>query len=332
MNHSHNKRNTKTSLLLTISLAYLIFGGSSLLLIANLILKGVQNFVGTDILATTTYSENYLPERNLRELLDSETNKSHPFIYDYTFRGVSMDTFFNEYFDTFLHKSLESRTTSIHNGINLSPVEINYLNASLTEFFIPNYVQKGINYPKIDGKPDLIWSLYSDEGTSDRYENNQDMYQILSKNLSEPFCKNQNDKTNPTEQIKILIPLGMQSVFSVKGGDENKLILGLNYHGHVAKTLWRILIRALPKKMPGFEFYSFKRVQFFLRGIISFDQIKIIFENLVKISENGKAKKHYQEHIHEFNGLSNDTYFYPKVRLMIKIYDYATEEDRDYLT
>ena len=84
--------------------------------------------------------------------------------------------------------------------------------------------------------------------------------------------------------------------------------------------------------MPGFEFYSFKRVQFFLRGIISFDQIKIIFENYVESTENGKAKKHYQEHIHEFNGLSNDTYFYPKVRLMIKIYDYATEEDRDYLT
>ena len=332
MNHSHNKRNTKTSLLLTISLAYLIFGGSSLLLIANLILKGVQNFVGTDILATAALSDNYLPEKNLRELLDSEKNKSHPFVYDYTFRGVGMDTFFKDNFDTWLHKSIESRTTSIHNNINLSPVEINYLNASLTEFFIPNYVQKGINYPKINGKPDLIWSLYSDEGTSDKYENNQDIYQIVSKNISESFSKNQNNEVNPTEQIKILIPLGMQSVLSDKGGDENKLIIGNNYHGHVTKTLWRDLIRGLPKKMPGFEFYSYKQVQFFLRGIISFDQMKIIFENIVKSTEDGKAKKHYQEHIHEFNGLSNDTYFYPKVRLMVKIYDYATEEDRDYLT
>ena len=89
MNHSHKKRNAKTSMLFTISLAYLVFSGSSLLLIGNLIIGTAKTFLGADIFITSVFSEKDLPEHDLREFIIDDMNKENSGISDYAFRGQS---------------------------------------------------------------------------------------------------------------------------------------------------------------------------------------------------------------------------------------------------
>lgn len=59
-------------MLFAVSLAYLVFGGSSLIPIRNFITGKVKNFLGADIFISLYFSQKFLPEANLKEFLDAE--------------------------------------------------------------------------------------------------------------------------------------------------------------------------------------------------------------------------------------------------------------------
>ena len=93
LNSSHKKRNMKTAMLFTIALSYIIFGGSSLLLIGNLIIGFVKNFIGSDILISSFFSPTHLPEVNLREFINNEMAQNSPKIEMFAFRGQEFGQF-----------------------------------------------------------------------------------------------------------------------------------------------------------------------------------------------------------------------------------------------
>lgn len=88
MNHSHKRRNAKTSMLFTIALAYLVFSSSSLILIGNLIIGAVKSFLGADVFVSSLASENNLPEQTLRDFLVKETSKTDSYVESYSFMGM----------------------------------------------------------------------------------------------------------------------------------------------------------------------------------------------------------------------------------------------------
>lgn len=331
MNHSHNKRNTKTSVLMTISLAYLIFGGSSLLLIGDVTLKTVKNFVGTDILATSTLSEDDLPEKELRDLLNSQKFREHPTVYDYSFRGTRFYRFMEKNLNSWGSQTLFSGTTSVECDVDMAPLEINYLNSTLNEFYIPMYEQEGVEYEEIDDKPDLIWSLYSSQGTTP-FSGGFDKFKIISRNATknkyfeEDF---ENYDENESFQILTILPEGIRTVLSLNGGDT--IQYRLRSHHARKDSKWRLLIRGLPRKVPGLPFLSYKQVQYFLHGMISFDDTKRLFKYLALNSENTELFAHYKKYEHEFEPSSNETYFYPKVRVHVKLTDHVSTDDREFL-
>ena len=85
MNYSHIKRNSKTAILFTICLSFLIFGGSSLLLTGNLILGTIKNIAGCDILVFNPIKSYRLPETKLREYLNKEQMYGSSNIISYSF-------------------------------------------------------------------------------------------------------------------------------------------------------------------------------------------------------------------------------------------------------
>lgn len=103
----------------------------------------------------------------------------------------------------------------------LSPVERNYLEATLTEYYIPKYPQSGLDFPSIDGKDNYIWSLFTDEATVD-FEGDLDKYDVVSRTLTYSNDVRFKDP-DPTAQIKIILPEGIKDVLSVTGGDTIKL-------------------------------------------------------------------------------------------------------------
>ena len=147
---------------------------------------------------------------------------------------------------------------------SIIPVEKSYIDSTLIDFFIPQSNQAGMNYETTRGKPDYIKAVYSNDATDD-FGGNLDKYQIYSKNLSAISSVNNPYSVyglDPTAQIKVVLPLGIKDVLSVKGGDTVALSVFTTNTNRLNNS-YRLLIRGLASKMPGFFFASYKQVSFF---------------------------------------------------------------------
>lgn len=266
INETHSKRNTKTSILFTVCLAYLIFGGSSLLLIGNLIISFLKNTVGADVYVSSMVKEKNLPEAEIRHYLDEEIAKENPLVLDYSFGSRSIRTFLANVTGNGFGMELSNGGGFPHNGIHLLPVEENYLNSSFIEYYMPQHLQRDIEFRKTRGKDDVIWSLFSDEGTTE-FIGGLDKYNISTHNFISPVDPADNELER-TAQIKMVLPEGIQRVLSINGGDTIKL----RVTGRGNRHFYRALIRGMPRKVPGYNFMSYRQIKDSLTGLISFDQ------------------------------------------------------------
>ena len=66
---AHRPRNSKTSVMFTLAISYLIFSASSFLLLSSLIIKQTESLIGADI--RVTHPNSYLNEVPISEFLDS---------------------------------------------------------------------------------------------------------------------------------------------------------------------------------------------------------------------------------------------------------------------
>jgi hypothetical protein len=290
MNESHSSRNAKTSILFTVCLAYLIFGGSSLLLLGNLIVSFIKSSTGSDMYLSTMVGSKNLPEINLRNYLFEESQKENPLILDYSFGGRSVFAFLQNATGMNFYFRLSNGGDYPKNGVLLRPIEKNYLNSTYIDYYSPKLLQKGIHFPKTQGKKDVITSLYSDEGTTD-FEENLDKFNISSKNLTHRNLP-LNNKFERTAQIKVVLPEGIKDVLSTKGGGD--LRLRIRHSGNV--DYYRVLVRGMPRKMPGYLFMSYRQVSFFLGGLISFDQAIDLAQHYIPKSINPTLYSQIQEY------------------------------------
>lgn len=67
---SHDGRNTKTGMMFTVALSFLIFAGSTFQLITNLVLTQVESVLGADIYFTSRASPTYLNEGQLIDFIN----------------------------------------------------------------------------------------------------------------------------------------------------------------------------------------------------------------------------------------------------------------------
>lgn len=57
---SHESRNTKTAMMFTVALAFLIFAGSTFDLIGNLVVSQIEGVLGADVYISSTFGPNYI--------------------------------------------------------------------------------------------------------------------------------------------------------------------------------------------------------------------------------------------------------------------------------
>lgn len=57
---SHESRNTKTAMMFTVALAFLIFAGSTFDLIGNLVVSQIEGVIGADVYISSTFSTNFI--------------------------------------------------------------------------------------------------------------------------------------------------------------------------------------------------------------------------------------------------------------------------------
>jgi hypothetical protein len=57
---SHESRNTKTAMMFTVALAFLIFAGSTFDLIGNLVVSQIEGVLGADVYISSTFGPNFI--------------------------------------------------------------------------------------------------------------------------------------------------------------------------------------------------------------------------------------------------------------------------------
>ena len=113
------------------------------------------------------------------------------------------------------------------------------------------YGQSGVNFLDVDGKDDYIWNLYSNDDTND-FEGDLDKYDVISQNRT-GTTENTSTNSNPTKQISFILPEGIKGLLSINGGDTIKLsIYGGDSDNSDYIQGYRLFLRGLPQKMPGF--------------------------------------------------------------------------------
>jgi len=271
---SHKKSNSKSAILFTICLAYLIFGGSSLLLINNLVLGVIKNLMGADLFVGSFAGTKTIPEEQLRKYLYESSLGESPKILTYTFGSFSMTQTMIKYGNINTKFKLYQKGGHFpRNRVYIIPVEEHYLESVFDDYYIPHTEQTGLDYPKIGGKNDVVWSLYSDQGTTD-FEGGYDKYNISSRTLTDAA---QPVHHEPMKQIKMLLPEGIDYYMSAKSGQTMKLHA---YSPHSVKE-YQGLVRAMPRKIPGFAFTSYSLITFGLEALISYDQAFDIFLDML---------------------------------------------------
>ena len=190
---------------------------------------------------------------------------------------------------------------------------------------MPKHAQSGVNFPNVDGKDDFVWGLYNTDGTTD-FGGDLDKFDVISQNKT-GTTDSISTNPDPTKQISIILPEGIKDVLSIGGGDTIKLSI---YDESASEYIqgYRLLIRGLPQKMPGFFFMSYKQVQFFLEGAVSFNAVQDMIQLLAQ-EDDEIAQKVADYASDRITG--NYTYGYPKSRLIIDVKSGYSEEDREIL-
>lgn len=69
---SHESRNTKTAMMFTVALSFLIFAGSTFDLIGNMVVTQLESVLGADVYITTRFSPNYIDEGPIVQFLEEQ--------------------------------------------------------------------------------------------------------------------------------------------------------------------------------------------------------------------------------------------------------------------
>jgi len=86
----HDKRNTKTAIMLTIAFSFLIFAASSFMLISHILVSQIESFIGASVFVTTLDDDDFLREMELAQFLIEQYEYDEA-VVGYSFASVQLD-------------------------------------------------------------------------------------------------------------------------------------------------------------------------------------------------------------------------------------------------
>jgi len=180
----HRKRNSKTSIMFTLALSFLIFAASSFKLINQLIESEVESMFGADVYVTSSYGSSsnpvFIDEGPIRSFLQDQKD------FDGSVDGWS---FVSAGFGVFTRVMMDSDSYFLNiNDItgyysaeetNLYSVPENYLSTINSEFYFPSSTQPGFKNEKVNGYYNAVDMLYSSAYTTKYPSTSEDIFNIV---------------------------------------------------------------------------------------------------------------------------------------------------------
>lgn len=296
---AHDNRNSKTALMFTICIAFLIFSGTGFNLQINVIENNLRLLIGSDIgVEDASFG---LDEANMRIFLESYIKKHPNNIAGYSFSSVPLDAMPGVYLPQFSPLSgFPSKDCKIMG------VESNYLQTSYTKFYLPTEYDISINYPLLpDEKKDGFWGLFTQDG-SDPLSLNQDPELLLSNSQIRP----ENISSGLTETLMLIVPEGARAGLAIDTNTPGKISFG--------NRTYKTKIRNMARKVPGlgFKFSSYQTVVSSLWVVVSMDQMRNLMESEWRFNDEASDKTEIEEFYN--NKPKNMSYGILKQKLLIK--------------
>mmetsp|Transcript_39600 Transcript_39600/g.38148 ORF Transcript_39600/g.38148 Transcript_39600/m.38148 type:complete len:217 (+) Transcript_39600:970-1620(+) len=191
---------------------------------------------------------------------------------------------------------------------------------------MPTEVQEDIEVPTLsDGQPNLVYTLYSEDGLV-QYDGNKDVDNVIS-SLEEYETVTERFFDTYTPNIKVLIPEGLRDVLSIDTEVTAKVCVGDNddTSGSSCSFPFISTVRGMATKIPGYTFSSYKQIAFFATILISQKQYADILAGLM--ANNTEMQTNFENLIAGYN-FTDDV---PKRSLYINLNSNITQSRRNYI-
>lgn len=270
----HRPRNTKTSLMFTLAISFLIFSASSFHLTSSLVVKTAESYIGAD-LKVFNLNDCCIDEVPIAEFLTNQQNEEGSPVLDFSFVTASAAWMQNIATDNYGESDYIYTEAESHYAIATTyyGVPANLLDVTFSEFYIPKDLQDVSGVSTLDdGKVNAVGLLYSDKDIV-QYptypSDDQDAY-----NIGRQYSRTYG--TGPTENVKLLLSSGLQQPMGIEAG--NIVNWQAFYHGTVK---YRSTVRGLVTKFPGFTFSGLNTIQFLGNtALMSMDQFEVFLQDL----------------------------------------------------
>jgi len=249
---AHRTRSRRSSVVLTLCVAYIIYGTSGLQMQADSLAESIRSFVGSDIvIMRTPFIGDFLPHLKLRAWIDMEKNRgvsspvrSAAFITARLSDQIGMSSGHRE--TLFNFAGVPAKGFKVH----VVGVESNLLDASYSRFALVAARDSGLGTGD-----DVVRSLYQDSALVKRAHGMGEEWVVpapLLSSLSSLSSSRYSGAYN--DSIPLLLSQGFGLALSV--GIDTSPLLVLECGSHY--TLRLGLVRAMLRKMPGSMVSSYK--------------------------------------------------------------------------
>ena len=159
---AHRRRNSKTSIMFTLAISYLIFSASSFLLLSALIIKTAEVIIGADIRVGNT---SYLNEVAIADFLDNQMTGASAPVVGYAFRTADLADFYRKVNPGAQDSELLNLSGYQVQSAGIYGVPSNFMQVIDSSFYVPGDVQHVDGVATLEsGKVDPVALLYNEEG------------------------------------------------------------------------------------------------------------------------------------------------------------------------
>jgi len=208
---------------------------------------------------------------------------------------------------------------------NIHAIQRNFLEVTKLKYYIPNEIeQEVIDAHRAEGEEvrlletgdvDPVQFLFSDKALSDSEQTSSDPYGVSFENNPRSF-----DSLQYMKEVKVLVPEGYRDVLSLDTSRPARICVGSRRD---CKTAYKVKVRGMLTKMPGWFFTAYQSAQFFSQQLVSESQYRELLEDYFDSHEG--TRENFEKLISSYNFTDN----VPKYKMYVRLSPNCTRDRRE---
>lgn len=319
----HRRRNRKTALMFTMSLAFVIFSGAMFSLQAASLEDSVRSGLGADLVLLAPAWDEALAEAEMRALLEREREAGR--VRAYAFASFPLDMAAG-----LGNTRLANLAGFPEVGFSLVALEREYLDAAYTRYYVPEELDPAFEY-ELTAPPqrrDLVRSLYDDAGQARLPEERSGLFvppEVTSNREGPAGERARSANETYLEYVDVLVSEALRDGASIAVGTPLRLTVEVDL-GKFRDTQLVYLAkpRGLVSKLPGYFFSSYKQTAFFTTACVTMDWYSRFLRDAFAVRRAEFAARGENLTAEEEPPAQP-----PKQKLLVRMTDGASREDRE---